>query len=376
MFFGRTSASLRHVVAISALFLAAPPTLSDTVKLTNRSPFEDVQLTFFGQNAIIFRGVSGEHLRKPLDEIEWLAIDDAAAFSRAEQALHRGAYEAAADDYRSALAPADTPWLRRLIRVRLVASLDRAGRFAEAVDAFIELARETPSAARRHTPQRPDRPGSARNRAALGAVERALADESLSEAARAALEELTLALRLHEGLKVETGAAGVQSPYVPDRRPEERPLGILPPADGEPETRPSTQPAAGTGLGSDSLVYHAAAQGCDTPRADWAAELLSRALPHVAAEDRDAYRLLWGRCRINAGEAAAAAADLLELAEDAAHPAVRAWASFHVGRAHEKLRRPDIARRVYEELVDQMDVPAEVRTRATERLAALGADDP
>jgi TolA-binding protein len=100
--------------------------------------------------------------------------------------------------------------------------------------------------------------------------------------------------------------------------------------------------------------------------------LLQRALPYVEPADQGPWRLLLARTRLVAGQPAAAAADLLQLAETAPDPALAATALYYVGVAHERLARADVARRIYRELLQRDDLPAPVRADATQALQRLG----
>jgi thioredoxin-like negative regulator of GroEL len=367
-----------------ALLPITRATLADTVVLEGKPPFRKVQVINFRHGRLHFRGLSKEILRKPLDEIARFKIDAFPMLSNAE-ALIRTDAEASISAYQQALEQADKPWLRDLIRARLIEACDRAGRFDQAVALFIELLREKPALATNLAPRHPGDPGSPINTKAR----RQLSNARESMQARVMVEPLqTLSLEL------------LLFDDVDPLPPEFAPPASQPTADFSGEASPATQPsaeppllfgpveqhapaaavpddrglieAAPPRLPPDSFVLSGARQAFERGNPRRAARLLERALPYLADHQSDNWRLLLGRCRIELGQLARAADELLALAESTLDHSLAANALYYVGVAHERMDRADVAAAIYRELLQRGDLPAELRQPAQRSLNRLG----
>ena len=347
---------------------------ADTVKLANKPAFRNVVVTDFRDLRLVFRGVSRQYLHKPLDEVEWLTIDGRSDFNSAEQAAATEAWTAAVAHYESALSAADAPWLQSLIRVRFLGASQRAGRFDRAVALYVGLLNSGILLPPRYTPANPGPIGSDINRRARTTLETALA-ASPAPVVREALRTLQLELLLFEDvdpLPADLIVATTATRPTASRPSHRRPVGILP----EPEDDAPPPPARATPpptLHAESLVLKAARAAADSRDFRRAARLLERGLAFVATSDRGPWRLLFGRCRIELGDYAPAAADLLDLAETESDPARSAEALYYVAQAHERMGRGDVARRLYHELLQRTNAPEYVKTRAR---AALEQEEP
>jgi tetratricopeptide (TPR) repeat protein len=365
------------------LLVATRPATGDIVKLTNKPVFRNVTITDFRGDKLIFRGVSEQYLRKPLDQVEYLAIDGEPELNAAEQAATAGNWAAAAARYDEALAMAQKPWLRALIRLRLLATCEHAGRFDRAVSLYIELLEASPALAAAHAPRAPGGVGSDMNRRARATLEGALAKDpmrAISDPVRTLLLELLI---YEEVAPLPPHLTGVTAPTPPPtRQPPDRArhLGILPGSDDEPDlvaaSRPgsSSQPSGLAGpprLTGDSFVLRAAETACEAGDFRRASRLVERSLPYVGVADRVPWRLLLGRCRIELGQPAEAAADLLNLSETVPDRSRAALALYYVALAHERLDRADVARSLYEELLQRADAPETVKTNARAALQRL-----
>jgi len=392
----RGRAAPQYTIGVSARTL--PQTLSailtifgvaaraDTLKLTNRPAFGNVTITDFRDDRVVFRGVSGQYLRKPAGEVEWLAIDGQAALNQAEQAAAGGDWQTASAGYEDARPTAGKPWLRRLIAVRLAAACDRGGRFDQAVAVYGELLAADPAAAARHAPRRPGPAGSEVNRRARARIEESLASGPAAPAA-AGLRTLLLELLLYEDvtpLPETLGGPAEPSAALSDSQPSDRPqpgsrpttapqtagpLGILPPPDSRPASRPDAAPPQ---LPPDSFLLdcvQAALDGGDPRRA---ARLVERATPYAAPCDRGPWRLLLGRCRIESGLLDEAVADLRSLADSDSDPALAGRALYYLGLAYERRRQPEVAAALYAEVLERSDAPEQTKALARDALARLG----
>ncbi len=352
------------------LLLAHPgDAWADTVKLKGKPAFRNVYITSFRNSRLEFKGVSRQHLRKPLAQVEWVEVDRVAALGRAERARAVEQWAAAIRPYRQALEEIREPGLAQFARLRLLECCDRGGFFDEAVALYVELLRHDATCASEYTPRHPGRPGSAMNRAARRQLEAALA---LTRSATAAgrWRNLLLEIALYEEAEdrpVALAEAGKLGADPAGPTPASQPAKI-------PSSSAPTPPYAITPLRlpADSFVLTAAREALatgDTPRA---LRLLERSLVYVDPAESGPWRLLLGRCRIELGQYAQAAADLVQLAETEPDPARAAQALYYVGLAHERMGRPELAAKLYRELLARENLPTQVRTKTQAGLRRVG----
>jgi len=344
-------------------------TWADTVKLKGKPAFRNVQVIGFRDGRLVFRGVSRQHLRKPLGQIEWVELDRVAALGPAERARAAQQWAAAVRGYQQALDEVREPWLAEFARLRLLECCDRGGFFGEAVALYVELLRHDATCASEYTPRHPGRPGSAMNRAARRQLEAALA---LTRSATAASRwrNLLLEIVLYEEADDWPAALADASTLGDDPA---SPAPASQPAKIPPSSAP-TPPYAITPLRlpADSFLLTAAREALATGGTQRALRLLERSLPYVDPTESGPWRLLLGRCRIELGRYAQAAADLVQLAETDPDPARAAQALYYVGLAHERMGRPELAANLYRELLARENLPAEVRTKTQAGLRRVG----
>ncbi len=371
------------ITPAAALLLAAGGALSsaDTVVLRNKPPFHNVAVVAYKQGIVHFRGISKQTLRKPIEEIQSLAIDAAVHLAEAENAAADGRWDDALAGYRLAADEAADDWLRELIETRLLLVLDRCGRYGKAVAAYVELVRRPGAAASVPRPRRPGLAGSLVNRAARSTLETAI-DAARTGEERRALRALLLEVLIVEG--VEPQSAGFRAPprihaAAPQAEPPPIPaaarrirIPIRPSVTTEPGRAPAAAAAAGPiSLTVDSGVRHAVEVLLERRDAAGAAQMVERALPFAASADISAWQLLGLRARLEAGDAQRAAADLTKLAEDAQPPPIRCEALYYAGVAQERLDRPDIARALYREISNRADAGEAIRELAAAALERL-----
>ncbi len=360
-------------LAIGVVLTIVVPLHADTVKLTGRPEFRGVSVRGYGRDRLTFRGVSGEYLRKPLAQVEWVAIDRLPELTAAESAFAAGDWVKAAGSYENALEDADQRWLRDLIRVRLLTACDRGERFDRAVALFTQLAATDPEAARHHVPRHPASVGSETNGQAMETLEAALAADP-SPATVPRLRSLLLELALYEDIEplpaaiVHRTTTRPASASQPVTDPGDR-LGILP----EPPEQPTEVviAAAPLRLPAHSFVLDAAQAALGSGEHRRATRLVERAMPYVARSERGPWLLLLGRCRIEAGRYAEGAADLLDLSLGDSDPAVATLALYYVGLAHERMGQRDIAAKLYRELLERPDAPEDTRAEARQGLERI-----
>lgn len=371
--------SRRFLQSAAILALAAAPTPADTVRLTGRPAFRNVRVTDLRAGRLVLQGVSQQVLRKPITHVEALSIDGFLALNRAEQAAADGRWTEAVPDYELALREAGGGWRAELVRCRLLRAHNRAGHFDQAVALYADLLRRG-SVAADLAPDRPGPRGSAANRAALACLARHLGDRPPAPIA-AALRQLHLQLSIYEELTegmqppaqpasapaTPPHAANEPSPEAAGDAPRPDRAGILPPLDPTPPAPPPDS----VRLPPDSFILRAAEEALAAGDVQRAHRLVAAALPHVEPGGRPAWQLLAGRCRLELGERAEAAADLVRLAESDSDPARVATALYYVGLAYERMGRHDAARTLYQDVLRRSEAPEEMRTRAEQALEAL-----
>lgn len=376
---------------------------ADTVKLFGKPEFRDVQILGFEDGRLAFRGLSRQVLRKPLSQVEWLAIDAYPAVAQAENPPDGDAVTAVAA-YEQAIAAADEPWLERLLRVRQVQALDRAGRFDEAVALYLRLLGDRIAGVDAVRPRRPGSPGDPANQRARELIETAL-DYGRYRAHASDLQRLRLEILLWDGVDplpapfaAQTGEPGGRlagrggGAWGPDAAGADGiatgetagAIGRNPPDGNEPAAEPLPPRMFGdiapetdnrTRLGADSFVLSGARDMIAAGRIEPARRLLERARVFAAHEARLAWKLPLERCRIECGDAAGAAERLARMADSPeATSAERAEALYYVGLAHERQHRSQAAAGAWRRLLELDGVPDGIRREAGERLREIGRE--
>ncbi|MFH1748645.1 MAG: hypothetical protein ABIG44_16545 [Planctomycetota bacterium] len=334
---------------------------ADIVKLHNKPPFHHVHISDFRAGRVVFRGVSKQYLRKPLDQIEWLKLDACPALGVAERAAAAGQYNLAVTAYRQALNQATQPWLSDLIRYRLLTTCDRSARFTEAVEIYVDLLNRQGDTTLLPSPRNPEPPGSAGNAQALDIVQTTLAATE-SAPVRRRLLILALELRLYENsdnIPITSSPSGPSATSAPVRSPL---LGLPLP----------TRKSARLKLPGDSFLITAARNALDTNDNQRARSLIERAWPYIDTAEQNPWRLVLGRAKLAAGDAAQASVDLLALSETAADPVVATTALYYLGAAHEQMNQVDTAIQLYHEVLRHPETSDSIRHLAGEALARLG----
>jgi hypothetical protein len=247
-----------RILCASCAVLLAEAALSDVIKLRHKPPFRNVQIVALRDDVVVFRGVSRERLRKSLDDIQWIELDDLPELTDAERAAVMGDTERAIAAYAAASEKTAVDWQRELVQARLVRCADAAGRFDVAVQAFLGLLRSNPGLAGHVAPSRCGVPGASDNATAVASLERFIAATDAG-AARSQARAVLLQLLFVEGVTdIPTDVVGPAPPVPapPPLRPRTAPparvaepepkrprIGLLPPSD-EPATKPTDQPVA------------------------------------------------------------------------------------------------------------------------------------
>ncbi len=332
-------------LASLALFCNAlvPSVIADTVELVGKPPFEGVEIVGFRTGRLHFRGQSGETLRKPLSQVARIEIEGLPDFTAAETCKDAAT---ALDRYEIAARNADRPWLRLLIRARMISARDRTGDFEGAVREFVSLVRDGTLADGAAAPRHPGAVGSAANGRARELLQSA-ADHLDHAEAQSALYRLTLELFIHDELEPPPDIGPVDS----TPKPEPAAPATAPTAPGRPRKLfGDAAPVAAihpVRLTADSLLFDEARAALAEKRGARAVRLLEPALPFFDEQTRWDVRLLLARARLDVGELARAAGDLLALTGDDAPAAIAPQALYYLARSEERMQRPDLARQHY-----------------------------
>lgn len=349
--------------ALLYLAIALLPLLAiaraDEVKLFGKPLFRNVVVTAFEDGRLVFRGISGESIRKPLPQIEWVRSEAAPTLSAAETALQAGNGPAAVDKLRAA-RQSPIAWERELAELRLIQALDQTGDFVAAVRQFIQVARDKPLVAETLYPKNFGAFQSAENRLAL----RELLDARSAKPTGptdAVLARLQLQISLIEDI----------DPLPHDLQP--KPSGPARPATGRRlfgDAAPSPS-AQGVTLGADAALFRVARAAARAGELVRAARLYERGLEFVDPADPGIEALRREqvaaaqqppRQPANAGTNSAPPGDAL----------LAARALYDVALAHERLNRPAHARAIYRGLAERDDLPPDLRALAFAGLARLG----
>lgn len=360
---------LRKLLPISRAILCTLPTVTvaaDTVKVRDVPPLEDVRIADLRDGELVFRGISGQILHIPPGRIEWIELDDCPAFGTAERQATTGNWNVAAQHYRVARGCMPSGWRRRLLDLRHLRACNHAGRFDEAAAIYTRL-RATPGVASLSAPPtNPAPPGTPTNRRAMKHLIEALRG---AQAGDSALRSLLLQLLIYENEPPEEHREllGLPEPTSqPTSRPmpdPDRPRSLLPDKENSADRPPDDTPNPPQ-IPIDGFLTSAVRAALESDEPDRALRIITAARPFVGNAGQPQWRLLEGRTLLALERPGAAAALLMQLAEDAPRD-VRHEALYSVGRAHEQLGQPAIARRIYAELLAEPDLAERLRTTVT-----------
>lgn len=157
-------------------------------------------------SGLVIEGPGGKRT-VPLADVEEIEVEKHPELSQAEEAFDKGvqggphaqeAFRRAQLRYEALMSRRIPDWMRLLIRSRLVRLYGRSGRVAEAVDAYLALAKGHPRLVEGLSLPRPRRGADSENRALLTKVESAL-EKARGQPYAAELKRLRIALILEVG---------------------------------------------------------------------------------------------------------------------------------------------------------------------------------
>lgn len=360
-------------LALGVLLTLSVPARPDTVKLTARPAFDNVIVSDFSRGRLVFRGISGQILRKPLAQIEFVRIPGHPDLFDAELAAVAGNWPLALERYAAARATDPPAWLRRYILAREVRAADAAGAFDRAIEAYLALGVAGAAEAGVSPPARPGPPGSPANQRALALLQDAGSDPAIRTLLLQLLILENVTIDRRQWPPIQPAEPATTAPAEPQRRPPsaDRPVGLLPPLTPASAPAPAAT-SAPVRIPADSFLLSVAAEWAEHAPAR-GQRLVEAALPYVPLQERAPWRIVLARCRLATDGADVAASDLLALAASESDPAVAAAALYYAGLAHERLGRNDVARTLYAEAAERPAAPAELREQARAAMQRLEA---
>lgn len=348
---------------------------ADVVKLRDKPPFRKVQISEIRDGRIVFRGISGQTLSKPLEQVEWIEVDALPALGAAEKARLAGRGDEALSHYRRVLGSTSFPWLRGYVRIRLVGAADAAGRFDEAVAGWLALISDGVSPP--PPPRQPAPPGSPANQRAIKLLEEAVRAPGKPEI-RQLVTTLLLEVSLVEGLeplpaglepRLAAQAIWAKIPWASEQTQRGGSA-----AGRSSLLLPDDEPAADSiYLPPDSPVLTAGMSLLAANRADEAARILARALPFVPSRESRPWRIALGRALIESRQHDRAAEVLggQSGAEPGSEP--NGESMYYLGLARQRAGDPAAAREAYRRALASDTLPAELAAAAQEALRQMEA---
>ena len=220
-----------HVLCVlTGVLIAGSAATADRILLrVDASAYDGVEVIGLVGQSVAFRSrTHGNVVRKPMDQVARIELDDQPNFNRAESLFAEGQYAACIGPYEAARRD---PRLQALIDMRLLVAYDQAGRFDKAVTTYIDVLSRSDGHVMPPQPQRMPRRRSRYLDAALAHIDRAVPGMP-SEAMRRELKRLKLGILVameHPGaaaLAEELGVT-VTAPARPDVQPRDGRVGKI-----------------------------------------------------------------------------------------------------------------------------------------------------
>lgn len=141
-----------YMVLLAGLAVGSSAALADSV-FVGTLERKDVKITSYSNGMVEFT-IAGRAVA-PVEaaRISRMVIDDEPVFTAADQAFAENKWSEAVDGYIKAIATTKKPWLNDWMASRLLQAANRAGRFPEAVGAFVNLLQKDPNTAVANRPE-------------------------------------------------------------------------------------------------------------------------------------------------------------------------------------------------------------------------------
>ena len=369
------TSSRTFFTTLALLLLAVTTAPGDTLWISsggagaNALEAGGVKVTGIQDGRLLFT-TAGRESARDVRQIVRIAVDDEPALNAGEEALAKGLFDVATDQFRKALASSTKEWVKQWAAQRLTVTGQRANRFDAAAAGYVALLLRDPARAAEYKPA-PPASQSTFLASAVGQVDAALATPNLSAAQKQAMESYRAELQAIGGLRA--------APVAP--------------------TAAAAQPG-GSAVADAASAAAAAAAGAQQARGrlDVAAAALERkdfsgaineikSNPRLFTEPREQAQALYYLAEAQTGLAAAkndvpswqdaALAYMRVVAHFEQHEAVRPFVARSMLKAaqiQETLRDPQAARLLYEQLVAQFpaDPAAKDAKAALDRLQQTG----
>ena len=210
---------MRQAAAILVLgCLAAVAAGADSIRTREGIGYSG-KITGLDETGLVIESGGGRR-SVPLRDISEIRVADQPGLERAEKAFAAGAFDRAEREYEALLKARVPPWMRMLIRSRLLKVYTQTDRLADALDAYLDLAQSEPKLVAGLMLPRPRRNADAENQALLRRVEAAL-PQAQGQPYAAELGRLKVALVMEVGTpeqRVELIRQALQSDNLATRR--------------------------------------------------------------------------------------------------------------------------------------------------------------
>ncbi len=120
------------------------PGVADSIAPT---VYTDVKITNIFEGRIVFTTSAGNSVEKELSSVVALTIDDEPQFNQAQQDYAANRLDQAIDEFNQTVQNTDKPWLKAYCQPMLTDAANKSGRFDLAVQGFIYLVLNQPTAA-------------------------------------------------------------------------------------------------------------------------------------------------------------------------------------------------------------------------------------
>jgi TolA-binding protein len=187
------------------VILLATSVRADTLFISsggNPVEYKNVKVLRINQDQIVYNTASGGEVRKPLETVVRMQIDDEPALNAAEQALAAEQWDQAVDNYSKVAKSTNKPWLKDWATIRLLAAGQKSNRFDAAATAYVAMLVRDPDSAAKYKPQMPQA-GSTYIDGAIAEANSALGTRDINDKQKLAL--LGFMLDLYKAKKDRAG---------------------------------------------------------------------------------------------------------------------------------------------------------------------------
>jgi hypothetical protein len=151
------SRTCEAIFAVTVALGFASASLADTVAIQKPGDnssvvYNDVKIANIAKGIIVFTTSSGNTVRKDLNTVSALTIDDEPQFNLAQQDYGSGHFDKALDEYDQTIQSTSRPWLKTYSMPRFTDAANKSNRFDKAVQGYISLVLNQPGIADKYRP--------------------------------------------------------------------------------------------------------------------------------------------------------------------------------------------------------------------------------